>query len=166
MADRSTVGTAVFSDCGTYRYDLGRTWAVGSRAVFVMLNPSTADAEQDDPTIRRCITFAHAWSCGGLRVLNAYALRSTDPKGLWRVADPVGPENDAWIFRAFVQARAERAPVVVAWGAHCKPGRAADIRDIARRTLVDLTCLGTTKSGAPRHPLYLPATSERAPWTP
>src|SRR5690606_18576726 len=94
-------GTARFSPCGQYRYLLTRPipapfWKPDAgEAVFVMLNPSTADASEDDPTIRRCIGFAKEWGCTGLTVANLYALRSTDPKGLWKHRDPVGPENDA-----------------------------------------------------------------------
>lgn len=94
------------------------------------------------------------------------ALRSTDPKGLWRVADPIGPANNHWIGSGLTRAVRDGAPIVVAWGVHAKPGRAADIRDIARKVGAQLTCLGTTKTGAPKHPLYLPAAAERQAWTP
>src|SRR5262249_14212908 len=93
---------AVISDCGRYRYSLTRRWgdAAEPRALFVMLNPSTADAEQDDPTIRRCIGFAKAWGMGSLEVVNLYALRATDPAALLSAPDPIGPKNDTMITSA------------------------------------------------------------------
>lgn len=91
--------SAVLSDDGQYRCQLERTWGFGDAVTFVMLNPSTADARKDDPTIRRCLSYARSWGYDGIRVVNLYALRSSDPKMLKTVADPVGPENDAWIAR-------------------------------------------------------------------
>ncbi|MGF6870951.1 DUF1643 domain-containing protein [Paraburkholderia sp. MM5477-R1] len=91
--------SAIISECGGYRYILTRAadsmCPMKTAAVFVMLNPSTADEEQDDPTIRRCRGFARLWDCNGISVANLYALRSTDPAGLWVHPDPVGPDNDA-----------------------------------------------------------------------
>src|SRR3989449_11540410 len=104
---------ACFSRCGTYRYALWRRWAAGPQVLFVMLNPSTADAQRDDPTIRRCIGFARRWGCGGIEVVNLFALRATDPRRLRYTRDPVGPENVAHLARA-----AGRASLVgAAWGA-------------------------------------------------
>jgi hypothetical protein len=153
---------AGLSDCGTYRYWLTRTWDDARPPLAVVgLNPSTADAEQDDPTIRRCMGFAWAWGHGGLVMLNLFALRSTDPKGLRRAFDPVGPANDATLLEATKGRR-----VLCAWGAHgtyCDRNRRvldlfndmdmADGADAAR----DLVCLGTTQDGHPRHPLYVRA---------
>jgi hypothetical protein len=82
-----------------------------------MLNPSTADASQDDPTIRRCIGFARQWGCGRLVVLNLFAFRATDPADLKRAADPVGPENRAWFDRTLVDDLVG-GPVVCGWGVH------------------------------------------------
>jgi hypothetical protein len=129
-------------------------WGVGDDAresVFVMLNPSTADATEDDPTIRRCLGFARSWGRTGLIVANLYALRSTDPRELWKHPDPVGPENDArlaWLARQYRE-------IVCAWGANAKPERVARFRTIVRGNGGELVCLGTTKAGSPRHPLYL-----------
>ncbi|MFD3920195.1 DUF1643 domain-containing protein [Streptomyces sp. NPDC058595] len=89
------IRTALISDCGRYRYRLTRTWGPGPAAVMVMLNPSTADGTQDDPTVRRCVTFADAWGCGGLIVVNLYAWRATKRAELKLAPDPVGPDNDA-----------------------------------------------------------------------
>ena len=93
---------AVLSPCGTWRYELPREWGNGNRLVVVMLNPSTADAEKDDPTIRRVIGFAKSHGFGNLLVLNIFALRSTDPDGLRVAQDPVGPDNDAHIHEALL----------------------------------------------------------------
>lgn len=146
-----------------YRYDLVRRWAdEGPVATFVMLNPSTADAEVDDKTILRCIGFARAWYCAAVRVLNLYAWRDTDPRVLWTVPDPVGPENDAHLTRAAERAQARRWPLVAAWGVNAKPDRVAAV--LALPGMAALQCLGVTKDGAPRHPLYVKGTAELRPW--
>jgi hypothetical protein len=106
---------AVISACDRYRYVLRRQVGPGARiATFIMLNPSTADATQDDPTIRRCIGFARQWGCGQLVVLNLFAFRATDPVDLKRAADPVGPDNESW-FRRILPSD---GPVVCGWGVH------------------------------------------------
>lgn len=137
-----------------YRYTLSRRFPEGTgTCLFVMLNPSTADSRRDDPTIRRCIGFARRWGFGQLRVVNLFALRATDPRGLRGAREPthvVGPRNDAVLHR-----EVRRADVVVAaWGAH------GTLHDRAARVLeglpdVDWQCLGTTRTGQPRHPLML-----------
>lgn len=141
--------SAVISPCGQYRYMLGRRWGAGPACVFVMLNPSTADAEQDDPTIRRCIGFAKREGCGGLVVVNLYAFRATDPKGLLTATDPVGSENDAYIAGAL--SMPERI-VVAAWGAGDRMRRA---KTVLARHPGRFVCLGLSKDGHPRHPLYI-----------
>jgi hypothetical protein len=143
---------AIISDCGRYRYALSRQWSEAPGvATFIMLNPSTADARVDDPTVKRCIGFAQAWGMGRLHVLNLYALRSTDPKGLWVVDDPVGPENDRHI-AAHAQLAAETGwPLVAAWGANARPDRVAHV--LRFPGMVALTALGVTNSGSPKHPL-------------
>ena len=155
---------AVMSECGTYRYMLRRKsetlYSERGTALFVMLNPSTADATKDDPTIRRCRGFAKAWGCAGILVANLYAYRSTDPRNLWKAADPVGPENDAWLSRL---AR-ECGDVICAWGAHAKPERVKAVSLMMRASGARLFCLGTTKSGAPKHPLYIPAAQPAILW--
>jgi hypothetical protein len=153
-----TKSRALLSECGTYRYRLSRQWTFGAfRLAWVMLNPSTADAEQDDPTIRRCMGFARAWGYGGIVVVNLFALRATDPRELRHHADPVGVENDEHIRKV---ARDEGA-VVCAWGAHpFASERAAEVLRIIRANQPTALCLGTTKGGAPRHPLYVKGTTE------
>lgn len=158
---------AAISLCGRYRYALWREW--GSRpawsyATFVMLNPSTADAELDDPTIRRCIGFAKAWGLDGLYVVNLYALRATDPRELRKAADPVGPANDERLAQAAHAALATRTPLVAAWGAHAEPAR---VEAVLQGTAgAAWSTLGLTKAGQPRHPLYLRADSRPTPWRP
>jgi hypothetical protein len=156
--------TARLSDDGVYRYDLTRTWGnLDGPATFIMLNPSTADAAADDPTIRRCIGFARSWGCDGLRVVNLYALRSTDPRSLWTHPDPVGPDNDTAIADAASAAAYDDLPLVAAWGTHARPDRVE--RVLALPYVRDrLQCLGVTNAGAPRHPLYLPASQPLLPW--
>src|SRR4028119_2392792 len=86
---------AIFDPTRTYRYALWRTWdAARPPVAFVLLNPSTADARRDDPTIRRCANFARTWGFGGLEVVNLFAFRATHPTDLKCAADPVGPQND------------------------------------------------------------------------
>jgi hypothetical protein len=146
--------SAVLSECGRYRYSLTRYLDLdGDESVctFVMLNPSTADATQNDPTIRRCLGFARAWGYGRLKVVNLYAFRTTDPGFLWLQDDPVGPENDHAISLAFGASDL----IVAAWGAHARVVRLAQFAETFRGWR--LHALGVTKHGAPRHPLYLRA---------
>lgn len=154
--------SARFSPCEGYRYELARTWDVSKpRLTFVGLNPSTADAFQDDPTIRRIIGFARSWGCGALRMFNAFALRSTDPKGLLDVDDPIGPENDSALREDFESARARNERVVLGWG---NPGildmRGAIVAGWAIAYHGEPECFGLTQNGQPKHPLYLPGTSK------
>ncbi len=150
---------AELSPCGKYRYMLRRIWdAEKSLVHWVMLNPSTADAEMDDPTIRRCMGFAQAWGYGGIYVSNLFALRATDPEALAQAADPIGPECDRWIMFA------ANAPLIVcAWGSHsqARPRAGAVVAMLRGRSPSlegrRLWCLGRTMDGSPRHPLYVKA---------
>lgn len=136
---------------GEYRYRLWRGDPSAPACVFVMLNPSTADADHDDPTIRRCRDFAYGFGYDRLVVVNLYALRATDPKALWRHPDPVGPRNNAAI--ADQVSRAGMA--VAAWGVHARPARVRSVLPILRSAPHGLRALGLTKAGHPKHPLYL-----------
>ena len=156
--------TAVLSPDGLYRYNLTRTWGDGPIATFLMCNPSKADASANDPTIVRCREFAKSWGCGGIDVGNAYGWKSTDPKGLWVAADPVGPENDEWLIKLAANATVFGWPVVAAWGVNVKPDRVRQI--LALPGMESLQALGVTKSGAPRHPLYLRRDAVLRPWPP
>lgn len=160
--------TAIISPCGLYRYrlerDLGGVEADPNRHVavaFVMLNPSTADAERDDPTIRRCIGYARRWGYGKLIVGNAYAWRSTDPAGLWTAPDPVGPDNDQHI----KQIARDADLVVCAWGAHASADRARRVYELITSAGRQPRALTLTKAGAPGHPLRLRADLRPVPWT-
>lgn len=148
---------------GRYRWELIRRWDFGPHATFVMLNPSTADAAQDDPTIRRCIGFAKRFGYSGLRVVNLYAFRATKPAGLWLAADPVGQFNDDYLTDAAQMARVTSAPLIAAWGANAKPERVAQVLRLPG--FDRLTALGVTKDGAPRHPLYLRADAQLEKWS-
>ena len=147
----------IFSPCRTYRYALWREWIGGKGyAMFVGLNPSTADETQDDPTIRRCIAFAKAWGYAGLCMTNLFAFRATQPEDMKAANDPVGPENDAHL-----KALAEGAGVIVAaWGVH---GTYGGRHNAVRAMLPELHCLALTKDGHPGHPLYLRKTLTPVP---
>ncbi|OYO21954.1 hypothetical protein CGZ93_08440 [Enemella dayhoffiae] len=150
--------TAVLSADLRYRYRLERTWGEQRPpALFVMLNPSTADAAVDDPTIRRCCGFAKAWGHGGLVVVNLFAFRATDPRDLFTADDPVGPDND----RHLIEAASVAEVVVAAWGAQAPAWRVEQVLPQLGERVV---ALALTKAGHPRHPLYLPASSQPAPW--
>lgn len=154
---------AVISDDRRYRYVLGRRWAAdGPLATFIMLNPSTADAEVDDPTVRRCIAFARSWGMAALHVVNLYAFRATKPADMFAAADPVGPENDRYLTSHAMAACTGGMPLIAAWGANARPDRVAHVLRLPG--MVALQALGVTKDGAPRHPLYLRADSERHDW--
>ena len=147
--------SAAFSKCRRYRYALWRQWAEGPRVLFVMLNPSTADETVNDPTIRRCISFAKAWGYGSLVAGNLFALRTPSPAVLKKNANPVGPRNDAWLRRLL----AESNFVVAAWGNH---GQYRNRSDQVRKWLPRFHVLGITKQGEPRHPLYVAGV--KTPW--
>lgn len=155
---------AILSQCGNYRYSLTRDTNLLSPerpgALFIMLNPSTADADKDDPTIRRCIAFATQWGCADLTVANLYAYRATDPKELLKAADPVGPLNDFHL-RELLR---ERHVAVVAWGNNAQLGRVSEFYKMAYEIGVRVSCLGVTKAGHPRHPLYVKSTQELIRW--
>ena len=139
---------------GDYRYHLTRRWGPKiDTVVWVMLNPSTADADVDDPTIRRCISFSAELGADSLRVVNLYAYRATDPKHLLAVEDPVGPMNNTVIRETLLAARAMRSPVIGAWGVNARADRVSEFVTIADECRVPLHCLCITKSGMPLHPL-------------
>jgi hypothetical protein len=141
--------SAEITDCGKYRYVLWRTWDKSRPWVlFVCLNPSTADGQVDDPTVGKCVRFAESWGFGGVRLANLFALRSSTPKRLIEVADPVGPENDCWLRKL----GREAGLVVAAWGNHGKlQGRSNHVV-----SLIDQWhCISVNKTEEPAHPLFL-----------
>lgn len=140
---------AIFSDDRTYRYALFRTWDQSKTFVmFVGLNPSTADENTDDPTIRRCIGFAKDWGFGGICMTNLFAIRATDPKVMLAAADPIGGLNDFWLQTLSSCA----GQIVAAWGVH---GSHMGRDKYVFNRLPPMVCLGTTKHWHPRHPLYV-----------
>ena len=141
------IRSAVIDSTGVYRYSLTRIWEPClSRVGWIMLNPSTADAEADDATIRRCLQFSRDLGFGSLVVVNLYALRSTDPDELLRSKiDPTGPENAVFVRKELSLC----AQQIAAWGAH--PAARGQFSNLYG----ELLCLGRTKSGEPRHPLYV-----------
>jgi hypothetical protein len=152
---------AKISPCGTYRYTLGRRWGTGPTLGWVMLNPSTADARADDPTVRRCIRFSREAGYGGLVIVNLFALRATDPRELLTHPDPVGG-NDKHLLNAVWGCPA----TVLAWGTHAEKfyGRVRSVLHELSQTKTKLLCLGRTRGGHPRHPLYAPATAKLLRW--
>lgn len=155
---------AVYSDCACYRYLLTRVWnPAGQKALFVMLNPSTATEAQNDPTVERCERRARALGFGAFRVTNIFAYRATDPRVMRVQADPVGPENDA----AIVESAAEWADLILcAWGTHgVFLDRGQQVQRLLRATGRDLYTLGLTRDGHPKHPLYIGYDKQPEPWS-
>lgn len=143
---------AVYSDCLRYRYALTRVWGDGPRLLYVLLNPSTATEEQNDPTVERCERRARGLGCGGFRVTNIFALRATDPAALRQVEDPVGAGNAGALREGLDWADL----VICGWGHHGGlRGQGAAVAAALRATGKPLHHLGLTKAGAPRHPLYI-----------
>lgn len=156
-------GTAVYNRTGTHRYLLTRTLAplskAGTEAVFVMLNPSTATAFVNDPTIRRCMNFAALWGHARLIVVNIFAFRATDPTALADCHDPIGSFNDVFILDAVESA----SQVVCAWGAWGSLfGRGQHVYDLVKSK--NPMCLGVTAENEPRHPLYIAARTPPTPY--
>ena len=145
---------ALFSDCREYRYLLGRCWdGTLPSVLFICLNPSTADETTDDPTVRRCVGFAKTWGFGSVVIANLFALRSTDPFGLRSHPNPIGSENDEVLTRIGEAC----ASIVFAWGCH---GGLLGRDQAMSQMYPEAYCLGKTKDGHPRHPLYLPANTQ------
>lgn len=153
---------AHFSLCRKYRYSLWRGWGdmltdATPFAMFIGLNPSTADETRDDPTIRRCIAFARSWGYSALCMTNLFAWRDTDPKAMKRAAEPIGPDNDMFICCQAAQA----GVVVAAWG---NDGAHRGRSGVVRAMLPNLHYLKLNDTGEPQHPLYLKANLTPIPW--
>lgn len=163
------VSHAALSDDGLYRYVLLRRWDVRAGArllLYIMLNPSTADASLNDATIRSCVRLAKQLGYGGIAVVNLFAFRSRDPGALLTTKDVVGPENDAWVEMMTLQA----TDVVAAWGAFVSKHldfkrQAGHIIELVTKHK-PLHCFATTRAGYPKHPLYLPTESRLVAWRP
>jgi hypothetical protein len=145
-------GTASFSPNGLYRYRLTRAWLGGQGEIlFILLNPSTANADQDDPTVRRCCTYAQRWGYQRLTIVNIFAYRTPYPSVLRLAIDPVGEENDCWIARLATKAN----EVLVGWGNHgTYHNRGREVYSLLQEAGVQPVCLGQTKGGEPFHPLH------------
>lgn len=149
---------AVFSDDDKYRYRLTRLLNEHGRAgwiCWILLNPSTANENVLDPTLRRCRNFSLDWGHNGMIIVNLFGLRATNPKELAAVVDPVGADNDEHIARAVDEA--DR--IMCAWGAHpmtLRFNRRDEVRRILERASRVAFALKLTRAGAPSHPLYLP----------
>jgi len=147
---------AVFSRCETYRYTLERRWSRGPLLLWVLLNPSTANAQVDDPTNRRGISFSIKWGYAGCVFVNLFAYRTPIPHLMKRADDPIGPDNN---FHLRDQA-GKCQDIIVAWGTHgAHHGRDSEV--IGLLSEHSLSCLGITKHGFPKHPLYLSKNTER-----
>jgi len=159
--------SAVISECGLYRLALARAcYPTGTRrrrgyVLWVMLNPSTADASLDDPTIRRVMDFTARWGYSRAVVVNLYSFRATDPKEMFKAADPVGPENDISIHKMAPHA----SKVVCGWGKHGKPERVAEVAVILCLYHKTIHCLGINGDGSPKHPLYLAKDTPLQAWS-
>ena len=153
--------SAKISDCGQYRYTLRRNWQGPNdktvSAAFIMLNPSTADHEQEDPTLKRCINFAKKIGVNDLLVVNLFALRSPDPAALAGHVDPVGPENAAFLDHAVKN----YGTVILGWGSEpIAQARAEEFLAEYEQHRHRFQCFGKNKGGSPKHPLYLAAESK------
>lgn len=160
--------SAELSECGKYRYSLSREWDdTLPQLTWVMLNPSTADAEKDDATIRRCIGFAKRWGYGSIRVLNLFSWRATDPKELER--EDIEPLGEAPKYLQGIE-----GDVIAAWGGSVPKGwgrwdtylTALMAQMHMKHEISRWWSLGLTKGGQPRHPVRLPYSTEREPWPP
>ena len=149
--ERNLKTNAKFSACRKYRYALWRNWDESKPYPMIIgLNPSTADENENDPTITRCINFAKSWGYGGVCVTNLFAFCATVPSDLKAYYDPIGTENDAWLYKL-----AKEADIIVAaWGNDGSYlNRSREILGV----MLNIRCLKMNKSGEPAHPLYLKA---------
>jgi hypothetical protein len=157
----NTVTGAIFSDDRVYRYSLWRKWSLLDRnsrsLIFIGLNPSTANENKDDPTIRRCVGFAKREGFGGMVMLNLFAYISTNPDDMTLQFDSIGPDNDQTI-KSFDGCGNK---FVACWGHWDFAER---IVTVMRMITQPIYCLGVTQKGSPRHPLYLKSDAELIPW--
>ena len=154
--------TAIYSDCEKYRYALTRIWDEGAkRVLFVMLNPSTANEVQNDPTVERCERRARALGFGAFRVTNIFAWRDTDPRKMRAASEPIGPENDATILEGAGWADS----IVAAWGTHgAYLDRGPHVAALLSKEQHVLSHLGLSKAGHPKHPLYISYSQQPILW--
>lgn len=155
---------AVISDDELYRYRLFRRWGWGTEKgtpLWVLLNPSTADYQEDDPTVRRCVGFSKAWGYDSMEIVNLYGWRATDPGELAEVDDPIGPKNDHHLAEALDR---KVQVVICAWGTKSpRSERAKAVLQLIEAAGHVPMCLHRTKDGHPGHPLYLRSTLRPIP---
>lgn len=156
--------SAELSEDGRYRYRLIRRWSQQVLLPFLLINPSTADADEDDPTIRRCVGFAHSMGFGGVGVWNLFAYRATNPRVLWETDDEItgGWENDHRLRNLLLWASEVGVPVIAGWGINAPEARVEWLLDQVGTE--SLHALAITRDGHPCHPLYLKATCRARPW--
>lgn len=167
---------AVMSTCGLYRLRLDRDIDMlgGPTIGFCLHNPSTADATRDDPTSRRGIGFAKAWGGSRLVFVNPWAGRATKPADLWRMIDPIGPDNDQHIGEAATECAESGGFMIVAWGAVKPPSayrasaqaRLQEIIALIKAQGCDIRSLGINADGSPKHPLYVRSDARPTRWPP
>src|SRR5262249_14850850 len=152
--------SAILSDCGTYRYELRRRVPCALRwvrpALFILFNPSTADAEKDDATVRKGIGFCKRWNCTEMIFWNLYAFRSRDPKALKNAKDPVGPDNYLHLHRLLFEEHIRE--VVLAWGTLVGPHmktHVSNVVEILKLAGREPTAIKVNANGTPAHPLML-----------
>lgn len=161
MSDLLLKRSAALSPDGVYRYELRRVWDESLPLLPVcMLNPSTANHEVDDPTVRTLMHFSRMWGYGGLIIVNLFALRTSRPSELRKAAKPMGEDNGGWVVATIAYAKSNGGKMLAAWGndgeaviGDYSPARASLFRDLAREHGIKLICLGHTESGAPKHPM-------------
>ena len=158
----TTVSTAIYSPCELYRYALTRVWDKdGKRVLFIMLNPSKATEQMNDPTVERCERRARALDFGSFRIVNIFALRETDPHLMRKAVDPAGPEN----YATLVESTAWADTIICAWGTHgVHRDQGAAVEAVLRETGKPLSSLGLTKHGHPKHPLYISYAQQPIDW--
>lgn len=160
---------ALLSPCDKYRYTLKRFKNVGpgNRLIFVMLNPSTADAEVDDPTIRRCLGFTESLGFSEMEVVNLYAYRATNPKELLLAEDPMGPLNRLFLNEALLEiSEGWGSKMICAWGDNASKEIVSKFLADVKSFGIDIHRLGDlTGKGMPRHPLYLKSDTPLQLWT-
>ena len=145
-----TAHGAIFSPDRTYRYTLWRVWGEGPFVHFILLNPSTANEIDNDPTVERCERRARRWGYGGMHLTNIFAYRSTSPWTLYKMYDPIGPDNN----KSIIKAMAESSCTICGWGTHGKLlNRHDSVKELIKFYIV--YALRVNKNGIPTHPLYL-----------
>ena len=149
---------AIISKDKIYRYKLSRTWdSTKPTILFIGLNPSIANENVDDPTITRCINFAKDWGYGTLLMANLFAFRSTYPKDIYLIDDPIGKDNDHYILECVKQSDL----IIACWGNN---GTYMNREKVITELVPNLYCLQKNKNGTPHHPLRLPRNIDPVPF--